>query len=154
MTSYKGDTGHIPITLKIKRKGFEVIVQGDIPTIARQLDALSEFIESLDEKLHVETEEVEVEKPPSLQELSSVHTSDVPLIKPSKSTTDNIISLFQTSWGRQPHTLAEVIRALEMNAVPDTPEKTSVYLARLVKKGFLKRIEKDGKWAYFHVASS
>jgi len=154
LASYKGENGNVPITLKIKRKGFEVIVQGDIPTITRQLDALSEFIETLDEKLHVEAEKVEVEKPPSPQELSSVSTSDIPMIKPSKSTTENIVSIFQTPWGRQPRTLAEVIKALETNAVPDTPEKVSVYLARLVKKGFLRRIEKDGKWAYFHVAES
>lgn len=154
MTSNKGESEHFTVTLKIKRNGFEVVVQGDIPTIIKQLDTLSEFIELLDEKLHIEAEKVEVEKPPSLQELSSVSTSDVPIIKPSKSTTENIVSLFQTPWGRQPRTLAEVIKALETNAVPDTPEKVSVYLARLVKKGFLRRIEKDGKWAYFHVAES
>lgn len=152
--SYKDESERIPITLKIKRKGFEVIFQGDIPTITRQLDSLSEFIELLDEKVHIETEKVEVERPPSLQELSSVSTSDIPTIKPSRSTTENIVSIFQTPWGRQPRTLAEVIKALETNAVPDTPEKVSVYLARFVKKGFLRRIEKDGKWAYFHVAES
>jgi len=102
----------------------------------------------------VGAEKVEVERPPSLQELSSVSTSDIPTIRPSKSTTENLINIFQTPWGRQPRTLAEVIKALETNAVPDTPEKVSVYLARLVKKGFLRRIEKDGKWAYFHVAES
>ncbi len=154
MAACKGEGEHIPITLKIKRKGFEVIIQGDIPTITRQLDALSEFMEALDEKLHVGAEKVEVERPPSLQELSSVSTSDIPTIRPSKSTTENLINIFQTPWGRQPRTLAEVIKALETNAVPDTPEKVSVYLARLVKKGFLRRIEKDGKWAYFHVAES
>ncbi|MCS7135767.1 MAG: hypothetical protein RMJ14_03325 [Nitrososphaerota archaeon] len=154
MTSSKNEGEQIPITLKIKRKGFEVVVQGDIPTITKRLDALSDFIELLDEKLHFEAEKVEVEKPPSPQELSSVSTSDVPIIKPSKSTTENIVNIFQTPWGRQPRTLAEVIKALETNAVPDTPEKVSVYLARLVKKGFLRRIEKDGKWAYFHVAES
>jgi len=148
LTSYIGGTQHLPITLKIKRRGFEVIVQGDIPTIAGQLDALSGFIESLDEKLSIK-----VEKTPSHQEASVTATYDIPTIKPSKSTTENILSLFQTPWGRQPRTLTEVIKALEINAVPDTPEKVSVYLARLVKKGILKRIEKDGKWAYFHVAS-
>jgi predicted transcriptional regulator len=40
------------------------------------------------------------------------------------------------------------MKALEINAVSDTANAVNIYLTRLVKRGILRRIEKEGKWAY------
>jgi hypothetical protein len=40
------------------------------------------------------------------------------------------------------------MKALEVNAVPDTSGAISRDLYRLVQKGKLRRIEKEGKWTY------
>jgi len=45
--------------------------------------------------------------------------------------------------------VAEVVKALEVNAVPDSVPAVNVYLTRLVQIGILRRIRKEGKWAYF-----
>ena len=50
---------------------------------------------------------------------------------------------------RVPRTVAEVVKALEVNAVPDSVPAVNVYLTRLVQIGILRRIRKEGKWAYF-----
>lgn len=139
------------VTLKVIRDGFELTLQSDIQSLIEKVDEISELVEALSEKLSLQRNG---EQMPTAQELSEVQLSDIPSIKPSKSTAENIASLFGTPWGRQPRTLAEVVKALEVNAVPDRPENVSVYLNRLVKKGLLKRIKKDGKWAYFKIPES
>jgi hypothetical protein len=83
-----------------------------------------------------------------------VSFEEAPAIKPAKSTTDNIQALFETEWGRKPRTVADAVKALEANAVPDTTTATSVYLNRLVKKGKLRRIQRGGKWQYYRLPSS
>jgi hypothetical protein len=43
------------------------------------------------------------------------------------------------------------MKALEVNAAFDRIESVNVYLVRLVKRGTVRRIQKEGKWAYFKV---
>ena len=79
---------------------------------------------------------------------------EYPSIKPSRSTTDNLQALFNTPWGQTPRSLSEVSKALEVNGVPDSPSNVTVYLKRLVAKGFLRRILKEGKYYYYRVPES
>lgn len=78
----------------------------------------------------------------------------IPAITASKSTIANIQSLFDTTWGRTPRTLAEVVKALEINGVPDRASSISRDLRRLVQRGFLRRIEKEGKYSYFRLPTT
>jgi predicted transcriptional regulator len=78
---------------------------------------------------------------------------EAPSIKAASSTTENITALFETPWGRNPRTVADVIKALETNAVPDNPDSVATYLARLVKKQILRRVRKAGKYQYYKVPS-
>lgn len=92
-----------------------------------------------------------MESIPSPEEVAVTPTAGIPVIKPSKKTMENLELLFNTPWGRTPRSVAEVMKALEVNAVPDQPSKVALYLARLVSRGKLRRIEKEGKWVYFQV---
>lgn len=147
-TLSEGLSGRQPATLRVVREGFELVLQGDVQSLMESLDEISSLVEALSERLSPSKQDNSM---PTAQELSAVQMSDIPSIKPSKSTAENIASLFNAAWGRQPRSLAEVVKALEVNAVPDRPENVSVYLNRLVRKGYMRRIKKDGKWAYFRV---
>jgi hypothetical protein len=142
----------LPIKLTVKRKGFEISAEGTISSICKELDALANFTDKVAEKLEIAEEiSIEAEPLPSAEEVSKTPTADIPVIKPSKRTMENLESLFNTPWGRTPRSVAEVIKALEVNAVPDRASSVNIYLTRLVQRGILRRIEKEGKWAYFRL---
>jgi len=152
------DTQHeeeskLSIKLIIKRKGFELITEGTISTILEELDALTNFSDKVAEKMEISEEapstEPESEPLPSAEEISITPTADMPVIKPSKRTIDNLGFLFNTPWGRTPRTVAEIVKALEINAVPDRTSSVNIYLTRMIQRGIIRRIEKEGKWAYF-----
>jgi hypothetical protein len=141
----------LPIKLVVRRRGFEISTEGTISSITPELDALSEFAEKVAEKLEM-AEEVfltEGEATPTVEEVAKIPTADIPAIKPSKKTIDNLESLFGTPWGRTPRALAEIMKALEVNAVPDKMSSVNVYLTKLIQRGRIRRIEREGKWAYF-----
>ena len=133
------------IKLVIRGENFEISTEGTTSDIYRELDTLAQFATAVSEKLGIEV------APSPVISAEGVPTSvaEVPVIKLSRSTSKNIQSLFGTPWGKTPRTAAEVARALEVNAVPDRIDAVSTYLRRLVKSGILRRIEKEGKWAYF-----
>lgn len=139
----------LPIKLIIKRKGFEIFAEGTLSSIEKELDALADFADAVAEKLEIAEETPTAEAVvPSPEEISKTPSADVPVIKASRRTMDNLESLFNTPWGRTPRSVAEVIKALEVNAVPDRANSVAIYLNRLVQRGKLRRIEKEGKWAY------
>lgn len=141
----------LKIKLLIKRKGFEISTEGTISSINKELANLAIFTDSVSEKLGV-TEESPVvqqeETSPSEEEIAKTPSADIPVIKASKSTIENISALFDTPWGRTQRSVAEIMKALQVNAVPDTSQALSRDLYRLVQKAKLRRIEKDGKWTY------
>jgi len=145
------EKSELPVKIIVQRKGFRIYTEGTISSISRELDALAEFTEKVAERLEwiEETPSVEPEPTISPEEVAKIPTTDIPVIKPSSSTIRNIEALFNTPWGRTPRTVAEVMKALEVNAVPDRVSSINVYLTRLVQRGVLRRIEKEGKWAYF-----
>ena len=145
------EKSELPVKIIVQRKGFRIYTEGTISSISRELDALAEFTEKVAERLEwiEETPSVETEPTISPEEVAKIPTTDIPVIKPSSSTIKNIEALFNTPWGRTPRTVAEVMKALEVNAVPDRVSSINVYLTRLVQRGVLRRIEKEGKWAYF-----
>jgi hypothetical protein len=140
----------LQIKLVIKRKGFEISTEGTMNSITKEIDNIATFTDHVAEKIEVTEEgpKTESEPLPSAEEVSKTPTADIPVIKPTRSTIENIEALFNTPWGRTPRSVAEVIKALEINAVPDTANAVNIYLTRLIKRGFLRRIEKEGKWAY------
>ena len=141
----------LPVKLIIRRRGFKVLTEGTIASIYKEIDSLADFADKVAEKLGVlEENPIEAAEPPvSREEVEKIPTADIPAIKGSKSTTENLVLLFDTPWGRTPRMLAEIVKALEVNAVPDKMTSVNVYLRRLVQKGTLRRLEKEGKYVYF-----
>ena len=146
------EESQLAIELLIKRKGFRILTKGTISSIYKELDALVDFTDSLEEKLGVlEQESSEPEVAVSPEEVAKISTADIPVIKATKRTIDNLQAIFDTPWGRTPRNTAEIMKALEVNAVFDKGASVNVYLLRLVQRGVLRRIEKEGKWVYFKV---
>jgi hypothetical protein len=143
----------LPVKLIIRRKGFKISTEGTIASLYNEIDSLADFTDKITEKLGVleesPIEEAEAEVPVSREEVEKIPTTDIPAIKSTKSTTENLVLLFDTPWGRTPRTLAEIMKALEVNAVLDRVSSVNVYLRRLVQKGSLRRLEKEGKYVYF-----
>ncbi|MEM3700677.1 MAG: hypothetical protein QXL57_07430 [Candidatus Bathyarchaeia archaeon] len=145
------EKSELPVKLIVRRKGFKIFTKGTISAISKELDALAEFTDKVTEKLGLveEIPSAEPESALSPEEVARIPTADIPAIKPSRRTMENLEALFSTPWGRTPRTVAEVVKALEVNAVPDSVPAVNVYLTRLVQRGVLRRIQKEGKWAYF-----
>ena len=149
-TEEGGSKTSLPIKLVIKGKGYEISIEGELTSIHRELDALLAFQKDIAERFEP-VEEIEAEEIPTEEEIAATPTADIPTIKPVSSNMDNLRSLFATPWGKTPRTVPEVLKALEVNAIYDRPAAISTYLIRLVKRGELRRIEKEGKWAYFQI---
>jgi hypothetical protein len=140
----------LKIKLVLKGTGYEILAEGTISEISKEIDALRVFQSEVEDKL-VTSDILIAEEAPSEKEVAETPTADIPAIKPVASNSENIKALFATPWGRTPRSTAEVIKALEVNAIYDRTTTISTYLLRLVKKGELRRIEKEGKWAYFQI---
>jgi len=138
----------LPVHVTLRGTNYELAVEAPASRIMRDLSDLKKLADNIAKTLSgIAVAPVSVPGP-------EVTFEEVPAIKPAKSTTDNIQALFDTEWGRKARTVADVVKALEANAVPDTTAATSVYLNRLVKKGVLRRIQKGGKWQYYRLPLS
>ncbi len=134
---------------KIKGNTYELSVTGSLEFLRTNLEQIKEFIDEVNEILG-EGERVDIETPTE-EEILEAPTSEVPVIRVQRSTISNIQSLFDTDWGRTPRSSAEVARALEINAVPDSAGAIGVYLRRLVQRGVLRRIEREGRYHYIRI---
>jgi len=147
----------LPIKLVIRGRGFKIVTEGTISSLSKEFDALTDFTEEVAQRFEIHEEEfvegIPVGQEPSVtqEEVAKISAADIPAIKPSKKTIDNLEAIFSTPWGRTPRILAEIMRALEVNTAFDKVSSVNVYLARLVHRGVLRRVEKEGKWAYFKV---
>ncbi|MGD0071774.1 MAG: hypothetical protein ABSB71_09485 [Candidatus Bathyarchaeia archaeon] len=144
---------NLPIKLVIRSKSFEVTTEGTIASIANEIDSLVDFIKSIREQLEPEEKTIptSTEEEPIITEaeIAKAPTAEIPSIKATKSTSANLEALFETSWGRTPHTIAEIMKALEVNAIPDVPTSVQPVLINLIQKGKIRRIKDQGKYVYF-----
>ena len=132
--------GKVKARLTVKLGPLEVSFEGSVGELLSEIDLMGQLVERLSEKFSM--------KPfkPAFEEAEGY-----PVIKPAKSTMENLQAIFNTQWGATPRSLSEVTKALEVNGVPDSPSNITVYLKRLVNRGFLRRILKDGKYFYYKV---
>lgn len=135
---------NLPIKLVIRRRSFEISTEGTIASIAKELDSLVNFANSVTGQL-----EPEEEVPVSEAEIAQAPTAEIPSIKATKSTSANVEALFETSWGRTPHTLAEILKALEVNAIPDVATSVQPVLINLIQRGKIRRMKDQGRYVYF-----
>jgi hypothetical protein len=144
----------LPIKLVIKLRSFEISAEGTIASIASELDSLVNLASSVREKLEPNEKTVtflvdEDEAPISEAEIAKAPTAEIPSIKATKSTSANLEALFETSWGRTPHTLAEIMKALQVNAIPDVSTSVQPVLINLIHQGKIRRIKDQGRYVYF-----
>lgn len=139
------------VKLLIKGKSFEISTEGKISDLYKELDTLTQFADAVSKKLGTKFEAVETRNSTVSVEGTTLDVAKMPLIKPSKKISENIKSLFDTPWGKTPRKNVEVAKALEVNAVPVDIRQMSKYLTRLVRRGYLRRIEKEGQYHYYKV---
>ena len=137
------------IKIVIRKTGFKIYAEGTISSLNKELEAIICFSDKVADSLGIEEESDVDETQVTSDEVEKISAVDIPSIKSSKSTIQNLESLFSTPWGKTPRTLAEIVKALEVNAIPDKVASVNVYLRRLVKRGILRRLEKEGKYHYF-----
>ena len=141
----------LPIKLLIKGPSFEISTEGRTSDLYKELDTLAMFAEAVSKRLGTKIEAEQIPKLGSSTEETDLNLAEMPLITPSKNIIENVKALFDTMWGKTPRKNAEVSKALEVNAVPVDSNQMSKYLTRLVHKGHLRRIEKDGQYHYYRV---
>ena len=73
---------------------------------------------------------------------------EIPSIGTPNSLREAITNLFTSPWGAEPRKLADVMEALETNALYYPKAAVATELAKLVKTGTLRRMKKDGSFAY------
>ncbi|HID18868.1 TPA: transcriptional regulator [Candidatus Bathyarchaeota archaeon] len=129
------------VRLTVRRNGLEITVEAPVEKLLSRLDNITELFNRAVESFTV--------KPQAAAGV--IEEVEYPSIKPSRSTTENLQALFNEAWGQTPRSLSEVSKALEVNGVPDSPSNVTVYLKRLVAKGFLRRILKEGKYYYYRI---
>jgi len=140
--------------LLVKGRNFEISTEGSASEITAELDSLAKLANAVSAKLGFVETAAPATPPSGISREPAPSAAEIPVLKPSKSSTENIQSLFNTTWGKTPRAAEEVEKALEVNAVPDSSSNVRVYLMRLVKRGILRRIEKDGRWWYYKVPAS
>ncbi len=143
METPKEKVEDVRVRLNVKSGGLEIWLEGSVENILSKLDEAANLFKQALEKFSA-GKVVEAVKPVEGE-------AEYPAIKPSRSTMENLQALFNTPWGQTPRSLSEVTKALEVNGVPDSPSNVTVYLKRLVARGFLRRIPKDGKYYYYRV---
>ena len=136
----------LKFTLIFRGEAFELSTEGSLEDIDRKLPDIREFVQKFNELFNIEI----IEASPTVEEIQQVSSEDVPVIRLSRSNSENIIAILKTEWGKKGRTSAEIVKALEINAVPIPPNQMSVYLHRLVKRGDARRIQNDqGVYAYY-----
>jgi hypothetical protein len=140
----KGIDSDLQVKLTIRIGSVEVSTEGHLSELSKEVPALYQFFSNFQ---GITSPEIGS----SREEVESLSSVETPAIKASNSTTDNIRSLFDTPWGRTPRTISEIAKALEANAVPDATPKIGTYLSRLVKRGNLRRIQREEGWSYYRI---
>jgi len=147
----EGKESPLLVKLLIKGRNFEFSAEGKTSDLYKELDTLIQFAETVSKKLETRFETAGAQNLTISTEETTQDIAKVPLITPSNNVVENIKSLFDTPWGKIPRKNVEVAKALEVNAVPIDNNQMSNYLTRLVKRGYLKRIEKEGQYHYYKV---
>lgn len=73
---------------------------------------------------------------------------EAPMLQPGLGCSDAIKALLQTEWGKQPRSMSEIKKALEINALYVSKGTLSGTLSFLTKHGDLRRFKKAGAWVY------
>jgi hypothetical protein len=73
---------------------------------------------------------------------------EAPMLQPGLGCSDAIKALLQTDWGKQPRSMSEIKKALEINALYVSKGTLSGTLSFLTRHGDLRRFKKAGTWVY------
>jgi len=88
------------------------------------------------------------------QKLATLEIPEMPTLSGNLGCNDAIRQALGSTWGRlEPRTMAELHQAFQANALFFGTGTLSGSLTYLTKSGAIRRIDKDGRWAYILVAT-
>jgi len=83
-----------------------------------------------------------------IQRIPRENDKRAPEIPQVQGCSDAIRALMKTDWGKQPKSMSEIKRALEVNALHFSKGTLSGTLTTMTKRGDVRRVRKDGRWRY------
>lgn len=89
----------------------------------------------------------EVTKAPT-EVVSATEKAEIPSIGTPTSARDGVLRLLSSSWGRRPKNLAEIMDALEVNAIYYPKATVAAELNRMTASGILRRMRTKSGYAY------
>jgi len=150
----RGADSSLHIKLILKGNGYEIITEGELSALLSEIDALVDFQNEILQKVVTESALLEeAEEVPTQEEVEATPTGDIPAIRPVESNPENVMMLFATPWGNTPRSMAEIIKALEVNGVYIPMSTMSGTLLSLVRRADLRRVRRGGKWSYYKIPS-
>ncbi len=127
--------------MKLTWKG--IWKKGEVTIEAETPEELLETLERLKSISDIEE--------PLKEEIIQTEAVEIPEISGSVGCSEAIRTILQSPWGRrEPRTMKEITDILKTNALYFTDGSVSGVLTNMVKRGELRRIKKEGKWAYIH----
>ncbi|MFP3208877.1 MAG: hypothetical protein RXQ62_01605 [Nitrososphaeria archaeon] len=135
------------IRVRVRTPGGEVEIEvGDPASVDAAMDVASRIMRELASK-------PQGGAPPEARapgEAQGAERIEIPDLKVEKgdSLADVILKMFETSWGRKPRRLSEIMDALSSYGLIYPKSSVAVALLRLAKGGEIRRFKEGGEYVY------
>ncbi|BBE42948.1 hypothetical protein [Conexivisphaera calida] len=133
--------------IHVRTSGGEVEIEvGDPSSIDAAIDAATRIVQELASGAQVQVSGAQVQ----VAEGGSAVPDELPDVKVEKgdSLADVIKKMFDSSWGRRPRRLSEVMDALSSFGLIYPKSSVAVALLRLAKDGEIRRFKEGGEYVY------
>ena len=133
--------------IHVRTSGGEVDIEvGDPSSIDAAIDAATRIVQELASGAQLQVAEGQVQA----TEGGGAVPSELPDVKVEKgdSLADVIKKMFNSSWGRRPRRLSEVMDALSSFGLIYPKSSVAVALLRLAKEGEIRRFKEGGEYVY------
>ncbi|MGC9177415.1 MAG: hypothetical protein ACP5G6_03215 [Conexivisphaera sp.] len=133
--------------IHVRTSGGEVEIEvGDPSSIDAAIDAATRIVQELASGARVQVAGAQVQ----VAEGGGAVPGELPDVKVEKgdSLADVIKKMFDSSWGRRPRRLSEVMDALSSFGLIYPKSSVAVALLRLAKEGEIRRFKEGGEYVY------
>jgi len=135
------------IRVRVRTPGGEVEIEvGDPASVDAAMDVASRIMRELASKPQGGAPP-EARAPSEAQGAERIEIPDLKVEK-GDSLADVILKMFETSWGRKPRRLSEIMDALSSYGLIYPKSSVAVALLRLAKGGEIRRFKEGGEYVY------
>ncbi len=140
----------IRVTIPMKN-GAKIEIEGNLEYIKDSVESLPQVLDTLKTAI-AEVQPITIENRIDVPVLQPTLSTDIPTINKTGVFSDDLLSLMDTPWGKQPRTLVEIEEALRTNGEYRAKSTVAATLLGAVQQGKLRRIRDSNKdnWKYIH----